>query len=827
MGWISEPATRKALGTLPAGEVPWLLKLVLIFGTSALVLTLQLLQSRILAVQFWHHLVYFVITMGFIGFAASGTYLSVSERVHARSERAFFALCLGGLALGMFVSRVVLAALPNTRFGFLDLWSILPITVAYTALMIPYFFAGLLVGGALRREPRVSGWLYFASLAGSAAGCLVFVALITPLGAPGLLQALFVLAAVPALVLWQPGGKGVAASLAGIALGAAFIALLPIQPDRGKQYWWFPNEPVEFSEWNPISRIDVISTARIPWMKFILIDGDAQAPMFLGVPPGPDAPVIPLDTPHRQALYALADASAPGRVLVIGVGGGADVLTAKRYGARRVDAVEINPTTARIIKNEYAGFNGHLLSSNGVALYNEDGRSFAARTSNRYDAIVLYAVDSLAASTTGAYVLMENYLYTLEAFGRYWQLLSDHGLLQISRWHNPNAPNESLRVFTQAYEALAAQGVTDPGRHIAVLGDGPNVQAPFADVIVSRRSLTRDDADTLARFAQKSRLAVLYLHPAVAPPGLVPPTAFRRFAEAYAEGQSGQFYASYRFNVTPVMDDDPFFFSYRRWSDILPRRGTPSVKYYDDIIGTKPLILLIVLIGQSTALVLLLVVWPIVRSRRREPVSGADGLILVFFALIGLGFMLIEIPLIQRFVLLLGHPTYSMGVTLPGILLGAALGSYLSGSTRIAAAARIGIATAGIVLGILALHLGQESLVRGVLAWPLAGRLAIVAVVAGAFGLLMGIPFPTAVEALARQPHLVSLGWAVNGGSTVVASVLAIPVAMNWGFGTVLAVAGACYLSAWLVFGLWYVKAPGFNHEPALAPARTEVGSGT
>src|SRR5207253_7387255 len=134
----------------------------------------------------------------------------------------FFAICLGGLALGMFVSRVVLAALPNTRFGFLDLGSILPITVAYTALMIPYFFAGLLIGGALRRNPGTSGSLYFASLAGSAAGCLVFVALITPLGAAGLLQLLFVAAALPALLLGRFNLKAVAASLVAVGLAAAF-----------------------------------------------------------------------------------------------------------------------------------------------------------------------------------------------------------------------------------------------------------------------------------------------------------------------------------------------------------------------------------------------------------------------------------------------------------------------------------------------------------------------------------------------------------------------------------------------------------------------------
>ncbi len=490
-----DPVATAASTQRDTRSVPFSAKLGLIFGTSALVLMLQLLQSRILAVQFWHHLVYFVITMGFIGFAASGTYLSISKRIQTVADRQFYAICLVGLALGILVSRVILAVLPTSHFGFLDLGSILPLTAAYTALMIPYFFAGLLVGGALRREPKAGGTLYFASLAGSAAGCLGFVALIRPLGAPILLQFVFLTAAIPALLLWRPNPKRTAASVGGLAVATLILGVLPVQPDRGKQYWSFPEEPVEFTEWNSISRIDVISSARMPSKKFILIDGDAKAPMFrLPLLAQGGAPVV-LDTPHRNALYTVAHPSAPDRVLVIGVGGGADVLTATLHGARSVDAVEINPTSARIVKDDYADFVGHLFSREGVTLYNEDGRSFAARSSNRYDAIMLFAVDSLAASSTGAYVLMENYLYTSEAFRRYWELLSDRGVLQIGRWHHPKAPSESLRVFTQAYEVLGAAGVKDPGRHLAVVGDPLSDGAPFADILVSKQPLTQVQAD--------------------------------------------------------------------------------------------------------------------------------------------------------------------------------------------------------------------------------------------------------------------------------------------------------------------------------------------
>jgi hypothetical protein len=220
----------------------------------------------------------------------------------------------------------------------------------------------------------------------------------------------------------------------------------------------------------------------------------------------------------------------------------------------------------------------------------------------------------------------------------------------------------------------------------------------------------------------------------------------------------------------------------------------------------------VVLVGLSLALVLGLVVWPLRWAPERNAVSAADSLVVLFFALIGVGFMFIEIPLIQHFVLLLGHPTYSMSVTLPGILLGAALGSYLSGRGRLSAGGRVGIAVTGIVLSIAALQVGHAALVRGVLAWPLPARLAVVALITGVFGMLMGMPFPTAIAALARKPQLISLGWTVNGGTTVVASVLAIPVAMTWGFSVVLAVAAACYVGAWVFLMLWRTRAARAEH---------------
>lgn len=177
--------------------------------------------------------------------------------------------------------------------------------------------------------------------------------------------------------------------------------------------------------------------------------------------------------------------------------------------------------------------------------------------------------------------------------------------------------------------------------------------------------------------------------------------------------------------------------------------------------------------------------------------------------------MFIEIPLIQRFVLLLGHPTYSMSVSLPGILLGASLGSYLSGRGLLTPTLRLAIAAIGIALGTVALQTGHDALVRTVLAWPLEARLASVGLIAATFGVFMGIQFPTAIAVLSSHRELIPLAWTVNGGTTVVASVVAIPIAMAWGFSAVLMIAVACYVGAWLALMLWWSR----TRSTPLAPA--------
>lgn len=453
--------------------MPRRLLFLLIFTTSLLTLQFEFLQTRILSVVSWYHLVYVVITMALLGFSASGTCLSISTRLRKMSDERFYFICLLGFSVSAYMTG---------RFGYgliSNLSSSTPgpflvydvrLIFSYFLSMIPYFFAGLLIGGSFMRYPGMTGVLYCANLLGSGIGCISFIVLLGWLGAPRMLlltSFVSLIATVPLITKNRRAQLLILPWLVFIVLGLLLperSILHQILPERHKHYWtWYKNETnVEHTEWNPIARVDIISHKKVPALKNILMDGDAQAQFY-----GPE--IVSRSGMHsdRKVSYALLNRT-PEDVLVIGAGGGFDVLLAALNGARRIDAVEINPATARIASKLYPGQISYVFSDPNVRLHVEDGRSFVRRTREQYDVIMMYATDSLVALSTGAYMLSDNFLYTREAFGDYLQHLSPDGLVQIGRWEYPEAPRESLRVFSTALHALRDAGYENPVSHVVV-----------------------------------------------------------------------------------------------------------------------------------------------------------------------------------------------------------------------------------------------------------------------------------------------------------------------------------------------------------------------
>ncbi len=778
-------------------------------------LALQLLQARIFSVLYWNHLVYFIITMALLGLAAGGTVLSLSSKIKNINEKTFFSLCLSGFSVSTLLGTYCITKLSGDFFLFWESsGTLLNLVLSYFLAMFPFFFFGLFIANVFLKNPERSGTIYFCNLLGSAAGCLLYITLIKSLGAINLLLLIFITGSIAAILAQEIKRLPfVLIQVLSVVILSYWVAsTMQILPETNKRFWSFKKPQVEFSQWNAISRVDVVSEKGNNQVKKIFIDGDALTPL-VRTPPvlssGKNGIFkaktgIKSPSPHREAVYILSQDRKLNNVLVIGAGGGSDVLMAYKNDAAMIDAVEINPTTAEIVKKQFSPFIGRIFETKEVNLHLEDGRSFVRRSEKLYDVIMIYGVDSFAALSSGAYVLTESYLYTVEAVNDYWEHLSEEGILQISRWHYPAAPREILRAFITVYEALSKRGI-DPSRHMLVVGDKSG-DIPFADILISRRPFQEKDIlkvdnwiqkhdKTLNWLGQQTGLHLIFNPLADSEPEKNP---FYGFIYASRLGAAEKFLDDYQFNVRPVTDDDPFFFQYGRWSHALkPYPMGPG--RFESIQGKWPFLVLLALTFQSILLAALLVWIPILKLQKNLKITVYIPVIF-YFSLIGLAFIFVEMALIQKVVLLLGHPIYSMALTVPTILIAAGIGSICLEFLKVKAKSIVLSAVSGTCLFIALWIVASPSIFQMLLPFRLV--IKIIAVVAFIFplGFLMGFLFPLGISRLTKFPEMVPIAWAANGGMSVIGSIVAVVIAMTFGFSNVFSIAAVLYILAALCF---------------------------
>ena len=467
----------------------------------------------------------------------------------------------------------------------------------------------------------------------------------------------------------------------------------------------------------------------------------------------------------------------PRRALIIGSGGGIDILAALSSGCPEINCVEINPAVVAAMRGPFRDFSGGLYLLPQVKVAVAEGRSFIQRDSSLYDTLQLSMVDSLAAASSGAYALSENNLYTVEAFRDFLSRLEKDGILSVSRWDL-----QSLRTVSLALEALEGLGERDPGQHLMVFRSGR-----IATLLCRRTPFPEEEIRRLEEAARSLRFETLYTPLSPRDPD---------FSSLIAAPDREEFFRRTPFDVSPSTDDRPFFFQTMRPRDFLSifRSSARS------LVGTQSIFVLMSVLITATALAALFLFGPLLLFRRevltREPRLPLAAL-LYFFA-IGLAFMLLEVPLIQMFVLFLGHPVYAISVVLFSLLVACGAGSFLTrffapgGRTRAAAGAIAAIAVwAG--GGLLFL----PALFHRFLAAPLPLRIAVTAAYIAPLGAAMGMILPLGMKVLDRDWHAaVPWFWGVNGAASVMGSVWALAVSISGGFRlTVLAGIGLYLLA--------------------------------
>lgn len=804
-----------------------------IFLLSLATLLLELSLTRVLSVALWYHFGFLVISTALLGFGASGVVLAIWK--HLR-EKVSLEKALAILALLFGVSTVmcfwVMQRIPFDPFSLFSDWrQMLFMPVYYVLISTPFFFSGLALALLFTRSGKRVNSLYAFDLFGAGLGCVALAVVMPAFGGSGSVVAAAALGCLAAVIFGLNQTKKL--KLAAAAGAVAFIALaffaeslLPISITPNKSR---PPQPPLYTEWNTFSKIDLYESP--PRMetdgragRVFLFDGGTAATGLGDM--RPDAREViakTADTANSISNIAYLGMQRP-KILIIGSGAGAQVADALRYGAGEITAVEVNPIINRVMtESDFKDFWGGMYDLPEVRLVTDEGRSFVRRSDEQYDAIISVHTISNAAVASGALSLAENYVLTREAFNDYLDRLTQDGILFLTR-----PESQMPRLFATGREALAARGISDFTSYFYAYRQPPSERErqggrdkSFSSGFLMKKS-PFSPAEIQAindhlRIGQTPKsgtgepLETLY--------SPVEPKADSLYYQLLTALDLPTAYAAQAAQIEPTTDDRPFFNQNTRWSsiglgtfrDLFTQNRMARLAIEDRPVAEVTLITLLI---QSVIIAAVLILLPLLGFSREGLRVPQAGRFLIYFAGLGLGFIMIEIALLQRFTLFLGQPVYTFAVVLAALLIFTGAGAFATEKFGIGGRSglRLIIPLIMIVLALTAFL--TPPVFTAALGWPLFWRIALSILMIAPLGLLLGMPFPLGVRiAGVESAQLVPWAWGVNGFFTVIGTVLALIFGMTYGFKIVLMIGALCYLVS--------LAAMTFRAKPASAVNET------
>jgi spermidine synthase len=768
--------------------------------SSFATLLLELALTRLFSVVLFYHFAFLVISIALLGLGAGGVFAYLGKNRLGRIETRPLAATL--CCFNAIVIPVVLEIVLHVPVSLELSWgNLLKLTLLYLSAAIPFLLTGILFSVVFAREARTITRLYGADLLGGALACLGIVPLLNWVGGPNtILFAGMMMALAGRGWSASPGTRKIAGTIAGVL--ALLIAvnhsgcMIDVIYAKGmfRDKSW-----VEFARWNAISRVEVDRQGDNS--KAIVIDADAST-YIMNVNPhawqGTDWQKNLMASPP-----ALANVLRPhGEFAIIGPGGGVDVLRAVANGSPNVAGIEINPIIANsIMRGRYADYSYHLYERPEVHLHVTDGRSFVRNAKQSFDVVQMTLVDTWASTAAGAFALSENSLYTVDAFREYFEHLKPDGMIAITRWEF-RQPREALRVVSVATEALHQLGVANPGKHFIVVSEGDLDEDGIPVVVLAKKSpFTHEEEEAVrAHLEHNPDLVALYTPSA---PGQ------NAFSALIGRNDPRAFARDYPYNVAPVDDNAPFFFFTLKTDQILHDGGLQ--RGIDWKVNLGVVVLGIVFVISLVAVFTFLVVPMALRGGRQQ-----HTLPLLYFVAVGLGYILVEIAFIQRFVLFLGHPTYALTVVIFLLLLSSGAGSLVS--RRWLSDTARGWIPLGLLIPAIGLYTwALTGLLSSLIGLPFVVKLVVSALVLVPLGFAMGMPFPTGLRAMANttglqlpasefgepansEDNAVEWAWAMNAASSVLGSVLAMVIAIHFGLNITLACGAAAYALAFALF---------------------------
>jgi hypothetical protein len=830
------------------------LRLSALFLLSITLIAFELEVMRAFAVASWSNFGAMVISIALLGYGLAGTLLTFLNRRILRSPDTWLTVSAALLGPSMAMAHVLSQRVPFNPVLIASqpgqLWWI----AAYYALYsVPFFVGALFIGVSFVSLSSKIHQLYFWNMVGSGLGGFLILGLMYLLPPGHLILPLLGLAALISLlcfVRWSPERQGMRLEPGGVlitvlAFAASFLAVLFYGELRVSEFKAisyarrFPDAQEVYHTYGPTGEMDVYSSSYFHFAPGLSDNASLnvremprQAFLGLYIDSGGPIGVMRKLRPAEEAYIDYLPMSAPylimkdARVLLLKLGGGAGAFTALHNGAERVDIVESNPALVHMLRDVpfFVAYTGGLLSDPRVEVINTEPRAYARATRQRYDLVEISLIDSIGLSQTGGYPVEENYIYTVEGLQDYMRCLKPQGILSITVWNRLTPPRNVPKLLATVTEALRREGAQDPERRIFAF----DLLLSTATVLVKSSPFSPEEIQRLRDFCHRMSFQVSHYpgmpgrskdfdamlaaytnqyHPAGSgSPGgregsassdLLPNDLYYFSLQWMLAGRSAELFRQYVFDVRPATDDRPYYTAYLKPRTIGLFRG-----HMGEISEEWGYLLLLGTFAQSILFGLLIIMLPVI-GRWRELFSGSRGVlgVILYYSCLGVGYMMVEIFLIQRLVFYLSNPVFSNSIVITSMLVVSGLGSLLSQRLPLSRGRRTLFAALGIAGSLLFYLFGLPPVLSRTLGLglPVKILLSMLFIFPAAFSL--GVPFPTGLAALSENRRgLLPWAWGMNGALSVTGAVLARLVSISTGFAAVLSITIALYLLAALVF---------------------------
>jgi hypothetical protein len=789
---------------------------------SAAALAYEILLMRLFSIIQWHHFAYMFIGLALLGYGFSGNMVAIYK--HRLLPR-FNNLYISSIAL-FGISAINCFSLAqhipfNAEVILWDGWQVFYLAFIFLLLAIPFFFAATAICLSFLQYDRQVSHVYAVDLLGAGIGSLGIIILlfwVYPQFALVIVSVLGVIAALIAIYELQVKQQ----SKITLALMSIIILLLVsgiplklhLSPYKSlEQVLRITGTNIISQGSSPLGLISVVESRDIPFRHApgqslhatqeplqqlgVFTDGDNMT--VLTRYPDDINKLSYLDQNSSALPYHLKPIN---HALIVGVGGGADVLQAKYNQVEQIDGVELNQQMIQLVNNNYSSFTGNLFQQPGVTIHHSEVRDFLSREARRYDLIQLALMDAFNASASGLYALNESYLYTVEALQLYLNNLNTDGYLALTRWIKL-PPRDTVKLFATAVAALRENGVNDPEQNLVLIRSWQT-----STLLIKNGQFTNKELSSVQKFCDERGFDMAYT------PGLKPEQVnqynilsnpvFYQAATALLNEKPDDFMRQYKFNVYPATDDQPYFYQFFRWStfeEIFHKRNKGGMALVEW--GYITLLITLAIASLISVMLIILPLWYYQRQQIVKNSSVKRRDVFYYFFAIGLAFLFIEIALMQKFILFLHQPIYAISITLTAFLIFAGVGSYLSGIiSRTQSNAKILLyAISGVIVLSMCYLLSLDTIFTMLVSLPVGIKMLIAIILIAPLAICMGMPFPLALTSLAEHAkYYIPWAWGINGFASVISAVLATLLAIHFGFSTVILLAILLYGSVILTF---------------------------